>query len=319
MNLSDRVHMPSLDGATEWFNSDPLGPSQLRGRVVLVDFWTLTCINWLRTAPYIRAWSEAYRTDGLVVIGVHSAEFSMERDLDRVRTAIRDRGIHYPVVVDNDFAIWNAFTNHYWPALYFVDREGIIRDEYFGENKYEESERIIQELLGIERDPVAAVVVGAGIEAPADWQHLRSAETYLGFERSDGFASPGGAHRGQSHHYEPPEQLLLNQWALSGSWKIEPENVVLESGGGSVVIRFAARDAHLVLSHVSKEPIAFRVTMDGGAPGASHGTDVDEAGNGLLNSGRLYQLIRQNGAVRERTLEISFLEPGPEAYVATFG
>jgi SAM-dependent methyltransferase len=319
MNLSEHVHMPSLDGATEWFNSEPLGPSQLRGRVVLVNFWTFTCINWLRTAPYIRAWFDAYRHDGLVVMGVHSPEFSMEHDLDRVRTAIRDRGIDYPVVVDNDFAMWNAFTNHYWPALYFVDREGIIRGEHFGENRYEESERIIQELLGIERDPVAAAVVGTGIEAPADWEHLRSPETYLGFERSDGFASPGGAHRGEPRHYEPPGELLLNRWALSGSWKIEPEKVVLQSGGGSVLIRFEARDAHLVLSHESREPIAFRVTVDGGVPGSSHGTDVDAAGNGLLNSGRLYQLIRQDGAVRAQTLEISFLEPGPEAYVATFG
>jgi len=319
MNPSEHVHMPSLDESTDWFNSEPLGPSQLRGRVVLVNFWTFTCINWLRTAPYIRAWFDAYRHDGLVIIGVHSPEFSMEHDLDRVRTAIRDRGIHYPVVVDNDFAIWNAFTNHYWPALYFVDREGIIRGEYFGENRYEESERIIQELLGIERAPVAAAVVGAGIEAPADWEHLRSPETYLGFERSDGLASPGGAQRGESRHYEPPGELLLNQWALSGSWKIEPEKVVLQSGGGSILIRFEARDAHLVLSQESREPIAFRVTMDGGVPGSSHGTDVDEAGNGLLKSGRLYQLIRQEGAVHARTLEISFLEPGPEAYVATFG
>jgi thiol-disulfide isomerase/thioredoxin len=319
MNVSGRVHMPSLDGVKEWFNSEPLGPSQLRGRVVLVDFWTFTCINWLRTAPYIRAWFEAYRNDGLVVIGVHSPEFSMEHDLDRVRTAIAERGIHYPVAVDNDFAIWNAFTNHYWPALYFVDRDGIIRDEYFGEKRYEESERVIQELLGTERDLVTPGVVGAGIEAPADWEHLRSPETYLGFERSDGFASPGGSQRGESRHYEPPGELLLNQWALSGSWKIEPEKVVLESGGGSVVIRFESRDAHLVLAHESEEPIAFRVTIDGRVPGSSHGTDVDEAGNGLLTSGRLYQLIRQEGAVRARTLEISFLEPGPQAYVATFG
>jgi hypothetical protein len=309
--------MPSLDGATEWLNSEPLGPAQLQGRVVLVDFWTFTCINWLRTAPYVRAWFDAYRQDGLVVIGVHSPEFSIEHEIDRVRTAIRDRGIEYPVAVDNDFEVWRAFDNHYWPALYFVDSDGVIRGEYFGENRYEESEDIIQELLGIKRDPVA--VVGDGIEAPADWEHLRSPETYLGFERSDGFESPGGPLRDESRHYEVPTQLRLNQWALSGDWKIEPEKVVLETAGGSMAIRFEARDAHLVLSHETREPIAFRVTMDGEIPGSSHGTDVDEAGHGLLHGGRLYQLIRQNGEVRERTLQISFLEPGPEAYVATFG
>jgi thiol-disulfide isomerase/thioredoxin len=309
--------MPSLDGATEWLNSEPLGPAQLQGRVVLVDFWTFTCINWLRTAPYVRAWFDAYRQVGLVVIGVHSPEFSIEHEIDRVRTAIRDRGIEYPVAVDNDFEVWRAFDNHYWPALYFVDSDGVIRGEYFGENRYEESEDIIQELLGIKRDPVA--VVGDGIEAPADWEHLRSPETYLGFERSDGFESPGGPLRDESRHYEVPTQLRLNQWALSGDWKIEPEKVVLETAGGSMAIRFEARDAHLVLSHETREPIAFRVTMDGEIPGSSHGTDVDEAGHGLLHSGRLYQLIRQNGEVCERTLQISFLEPGPEAYVATFG
>jgi len=312
-----KLQMPSLGGATEWLNSEPLGPAQLRGRVVLVDFWTFTCINWLRTAPYVRAWFDAYRKDGLVVIGVHSPEFSIEYEIGRVRIAIRDRGIKYPVAIDNDFALWNAFDNHYWPALYFVDSDGIIRDKYFGEDRYEESERIIQESLGIERVPVA--VVGAGVEAAADWEHLRSPETYLGFERSEGFASPGGTRRGESHHYELPKQLGLNQWALSGDWRIESEKTVLETGGGSLAIRFHARDAHLVLSHDSRKPIAFRVTVDGGAPGSSHGADIDEGGNGLLNNARLYQLIRQQGEVLERTLEISFLEPGAEAYVATFG
>ena len=276
--------------------------------MVVVDFWTFTCINWLRTAPHVRAWFDAYRNDGLVVVGVHSPEFSIEYEIGRVRTAIRDRGIQYPVAVDNDFAIWNAFHNHYWPALYFVDSDGVIRDEYFGENRYDESERIIQELLGIKRDPIA--VVGAGVEAPADWGHLRSPETYLGFERSDGFASPGGTRRDESRQYELPKQLGLNQWALSGDWGTESEKVVSESGGGSFAIRFHARDAHLVLSHESRKPIRFQVTLDGELPGLSHGEDVDEAGNGLLCNGRLYQLIRQKGEVRECTLEISFLEPG---------
>jgi hypothetical protein len=309
--------MPSLGGATEWLNSEPLGPTQLHGRVVLFDFWTFTCINWLRTAPYVRAWSNAYRKDGLVVIGVHSPEFSMEHEIDRVRTAIRDRGIQYPVAVDNEFAIWNAFANHYWPALYLVDSDGMIRDEYFGEGRYEESERIIQQLLGIERDPASVVATGA--EVPADWEHLRSPETYLGFERNDQFASVGGPRLGESRLYELPKQLRLNQWALSGDWTIGPEKVVLETGGGSIAIRFHARDAHLVLSHKSKEPIGFRVTLDGDLPGSSGGTDVDQAGNGLVQDGRLYQLIRQKGDVVDRTVEITFLQPGPEAYVATFG
>jgi thiol-disulfide isomerase/thioredoxin len=317
MTLFQRVHMPSLGGATEWLNSEPLGPAQLRGNVVLVNFWTLTCINWLRTEPYVRAWSNAYGKDGLMVIGVHSPEFSFEHASHRVRDAIQDRRIEYPVAVDNDFGIWKAFGNHYWPALYFVDSDGVIRDEYFGEGRYEESEGLIQELLGIERDPVS--VVGTGIEAPADWEHLRSPETYFGFERNDQFASPGGPWSDESHHYELPKKLRLNQWALSGDWTIEPEKAVLETGGGSIAIRFEARDAHLVLSHESREPIGFQVTVDGEVPGSSCGVDVDEAGNGLIQNGRLYQLIRQKGEVVERTLEISFLEPGPEAYVATFG
>ena len=238
MSPFERVHMPSLGGATEWLNSEPLGPAQLRGRVVLINFWTFTCINWLRAAPYIRAWSDAYLNDGLVVIGVHSPEFSIEHEIDRVRDAIRDRGIEYPVAIDNDFGVWNAFDNHYWPALYFVDSDGIIRDEYFGEGRYDESERLIQALLRIERDPVS--VAATGIEAPADWAQLRSPETYLGSGRNDRFASPGGQRRDEVSRYELPRQLRLNQWALLGDWKIEPEKAVLEAGGGSVVIRFDA-------------------------------------------------------------------------------
>jgi thiol-disulfide isomerase/thioredoxin len=295
--------MPSLDGATGWLNSEPLGPAELRGHVVVVNFWTLTCINWLRQEPYVRAWSQAYRDDGMVVIGVHTPEFSFEHEIDRVRQATRERGIDYPVAVDNDYAIWSAFDNNYWPALYFVDADGIIRDDHFGEGHYEESERVIQRLLGVERELVS--VEGRGVEAEADWDHLRTPESYLGYGRGERSASPEG--------------LRLNQWALAGEWTIGPESVVLEQAGGSIAYRFHARDAHLVLAPGAREPIPFRVLLDGEAPGPSHGVDVDDDGNGLLRDGRLYQLVRERDGVRERTLEITFLEPGPEAYVFTFG
>jgi thiol-disulfide isomerase/thioredoxin len=287
------VHMPSLDGATGWLNSEPLGPAELRGHVVLVNFWTLTCINWLRQEPYVRAWSRAYRDDGLIVIGVHTPEFSFEHDLDLVRQAVEVREIDYPVAQDNDYGIWTAFANHYWPALYFVDADGRIRDQHFGEGRYEQSEQRIQRLLDIEREPVS--VEGEGVEAEADWDHLRTPETYLGRARGDGLAS------------------------LTGEWAVGPEKVVLERAGGSIAFRFHARDAHVVLSPAGQDPIPFRVRLDGEAPGPSHGVDVDEAGNGVLREGRMYQLVRQPDAIRERTLEITFLEPGAEAYSFTFG
>jgi thiol-disulfide isomerase/thioredoxin len=309
--------MPSLRGATAWLNSEPLGPAELRDRAVLVDFWTLTCINWLRQEPYVRAWSQAYRNDGLVVIGVHTPEFSFEHEIDRVRQAIAARGIDYPVAVDNGYEIWNAFDNHYWPALYFVDADGKIRDHHFGEGRYEQSERAIQRLLGVERELVS--VEGLGVEAQADWDHLRTPETYLGYGRSERFASPDGAAFDQRHAYQLPERLRFNHWALAGEWTIGAENIVLDQVGGSIAHRFHARDAHLVLSAAAREPIPFRVLLDGEAPGPSHGVDVDENGNGLLRDGRLYQLVREHDAVRERTLEITFLEPGAEAYVFTFG
>jgi thiol-disulfide isomerase/thioredoxin len=303
MTVVERLRMPTLAGATGWLNSEPLGRAELRGRAVLVDFWTLTCINWLRTEPYIRAWSQAYRDDGLIVIGVHTPEFSFEHDLERVRQATKDMAIDYPVAADNDYAIWNAFDNHYWPALYFVDRDGIVRDHHFGEGRYEQSERVIQRLLGIERELVS--VVGLGVEAEADWDNLRTPETYLGYSRRE--------------RMESPEELRLNQWGLAGEWTSGPENVVLERAGGSIAYRFRARDAHLVLSAGAREPIPFRVLLDDEAPGPSHGVDVDEDGNGVLREGRLYQLVREHETVRERTLEIAFLEPGAEAYVFTFG
>ena len=317
MTVFDRLHMPRLDGATGWLNSEPLSPDGLRGQVVLVNFWTLTCINWLRQEPFVRAWSQAYQDDGLVVIGVHTPEFSFEHEIDLVRQATKEREIDYPVAVDNDYGIWSAFDNNYWPALYFVDREGIIRDQHFGEGRYEESERVIQDLLGVERELVP--VVGLGVEAEADWNNLRTPETYLGYGRGERFASPDGAEPNQVRTYELPERLRSNQWAFAGAWTIGRENVVLDQAGGSIAFRFDARDAHLVLSPGGHGPIPFRVLVDGEPPGPSHGVDVDEDGNGVLRDGRLYQLVREHDKVGERTLEITFLEPGAEAYAFTFG
>jgi thiol-disulfide isomerase/thioredoxin len=303
MSVFERIHMPALDGATAWVNSEPLDSAKLRGQVVLVNFWTWTCINWLRQEPYVRAWSQAYRDDGLVVIGVHTPEFSFEHDIDGVRRAVEVRGIDYPVAQDNDYAVWSAFANHYWPALYFVDKDGVIRDQHFGEGRYEESELVIQRLLGIEREPVS--VEGVGVEAAADWDNLGTPETYLGDGRGEPPASP--------------DRLPLNHWAFTGEWTIGAESLVLEQAGGSIVYRFHARDAHLVMAGGAGEPIPFRVLLDGEAPGASHGVDVDEDGNGVLRDGRMYQLVREHDTVRERTLEITFLEPGAEAYSFTFG
>ena len=303
MSVFQRVHMPSLGGASEWVNSEPLDPAGLLGQVVLVNFWTWTCINWLRQEPYVRAWSRAYRDDGLVVIGVHTPEFSFEHDIEGVRRAVKERDIDYPVAVDNEYEVWTAFANHYWPALYFVDRDGIIRDQHFGEGRYEESERVIQRLLGVEREPV--YVEGVGVEAEADWDQLLTPETYLGDSRGERRASP--------------DRLRLNHWALAGEWTTGPENVVLDEAGGSIAFRFHARDAHLVMSPGTHAPIPFRVLLDGEPPGASHGLDVDEEGNGVLREGRMHQLVRQHDAVRERTLEITFLNPGAQAYSFTFG
>jgi len=317
--VGDAVHMPSFDGATGWVNSAPLDSAGLRGRVVLVDFWTLTCINWLRTEPWIRAWARAYRDDGLVVIGVHTPEFSFEHDIEAVRRATGERGIDYPVAVDSDYKVWTAFDNHYWPALYLADTDGVIRDHHFGEGRYEQSERTIQRLLGVDRELIAPGVAGAGVEAPADWDNLATPETYLGFERSERFASPEEAGYDESDAYRLPAGLPAHHWALSGVWTIEPECVLLDAAGGGIGFRFEARDAHLVLSAGECGPIPFRVLLDGEAPGPSHGSDIDEHGTGVLRDGRLYQLIRQPGPIRERTLGITFDEPGARAYVFTFG
>ncbi|GIH02764.1 hypothetical protein Rhe02_08310 [Rhizocola hellebori] len=310
-------HMPPLDGAAEWLNSEPLDSADLRGQVVLVNFWTLTCINWLRQEPYVRAWWQAYRNDGLVVLGAHTPEFTFEHNVGGVRRATEDRGIDYPVAIDNDYKIWSSFDNHYWPALYFIDREGVIRDSHFGEGRYEESDAVLQRLLGIEREPVA--VEGLGVEAVADWDHLATPETYLGYGRGEKFASPSGVAIDQRASYVIPERLLLNHWALAGEWTIGREKVVADREGASIACRFHARDAHLVLNRGNADPVPFRVLLDGEVPGPSHGVDVDAEGTGLLRDGRLYQLVRQNGAVRERTVEITFLAPGAEVYAFTFG
>jgi thiol-disulfide isomerase/thioredoxin len=312
-----RVHIPSLNGATEWLNSEPLGPADLGGHVVLVNFWTLTCINWLRQEPYVRAWLRAYRDDGLVVIGVHTPEFSFEHEIDRVRRAIKERDIDYAVAVDSDYDVWSAFGNQYWPALYMIDAEGVIRDQHFGEGRYEQSERTIQRLLGLERELVSAQ--GQGIEAAADWEHLRTPETYLGYGRSDRFSSPDGVAFDKRRAYELPDSLRVNHWALRGDWTIGAESVVLDQAGGSIAYRFHARDAHLVLSRRARVPVPFRVLLDGEVPGPSHGIDINTEGSGVLRDGRLYQLVRQHEAVRERTLEITFLESGAGAYAFTFG
>jgi thiol-disulfide isomerase/thioredoxin len=317
VTVSRPVQMPALDGATAWIGAEPLDLAELRGHVVVVDFWTLTCINWLRTEPYVRAWSQAYRDDGLVVVGVHTPEFSFEHDIGLVRQATAERSIDYPVALDNDYEVWSAFDNHYWPALYFVDADGVIRNHHFGEGRYEQSERVIQALLGVERELVS--VEGRGVEAEADWDHLRTPETYLGYGRGERFASPGGAALDERRAYGLPERLRLNEWALAGEWTIESERVALDEAGGSIAYRFHARDAHLVLAPGARAPIAFRMLLDGEAPGPSHGVDVDEDGNGVLREGRLYQLVREHGAVRERTLRITFAEPGAEAYAFTFG
>jgi thiol-disulfide isomerase/thioredoxin len=316
--------LPSLSGATGWLNSEPLTPAELRGRVVLVDFWTFTCINWLRTLPHIRAWASKYRDQGLVVIGVHTPEFSFERDVESIRRETKARGIDYPVAIDSDYALWRAFDNRYWPALYFADAEGVIRHHHFGEEAYEQSERVLQQLLteagadGVDDGLVA--VDGQGAEAPADWDALRSPETYVGYERTENFASDGGAVLDERRTYTAPAQLRLGQWALEGDWTMELEDASLNEPGGRIAFQFQARDLHLVMKPAAESaPVRFQVRIDGQPPGAAHGLDVDDQGNGTVSEGRLYQLIRQPGPIGEHMFEITFLDPGIEAYVFTFG
>ena len=316
--------LPELDGATAWLNSEPLTPTGLRGKVVAVQFCTFSCINWLRTLPYMTAWAEKYGDDGLVVIGAHSPEFPFEHDLDKIRSALEGMGVDHPIAVDNDFAIWRAFRNAYWPALYIVDAAGRIRHHHFGEEDYERSERVIQQLLAeAGSDDVAEDLVSVepdGVYLPADWDTLRSPETYLGYARATGFTSPGGLERDRSRVYVEPPRLGLNHWGLAGDWTVGQQITTLNEPGGRIVHRFHGRDLNLVLgSRADSEPVRFQVLIDGEPPELAHGLDIDERGNGIVTDERLYQLIRQPGRITERTVEIIFLAAGAQAYVFTFG
>jgi thiol-disulfide isomerase/thioredoxin len=315
--------LPGFDGANGWLNSSPLSTSDVRGKVVLVDFWTYTCINWLRTLGHLRAWAEKYREQGLVVVGVHTPEFPFERDADNVRQAVTEMRIEYPIALDPDYAVWSAFSNRYWPAAYFADAEGRIRHHQFGEGEYEMCERVIQQLL---RDAGQADVAGdvvsppdEGVEAQADWSTLESPETYVGYQQGHNFASAGGVSIHESRAYSVPETLKLNSWALSGKWTVESRATVLDEAGGAIAFRFHARDVNLVLRSRTGNAVPFRVRVDGAPPGAAHGLDVGAEGNGTLSQPRLYQLVRHQGSIADRTFEITFLEPGVEAYVFTFG
>jgi len=316
--------LPSLGGATGWLNSQPLTANSLRGKVVLVQFWTYTCINWLRTLPYVRAWDEKYGGQGLAVVGVHTPEFAFEKDVDNVRRALKNLRIVYPVVLDSDYAIWRAFENRYWPALYFVDAQGRIRHHQFGEGDYEHSERVIQQLLaeagvgGVGQELVSGDA--RGIEAAADWDNLKSPENYVGWGRTENFASPGGATPDKSRAYTAPAQLSLNQWALSGDWMVGRQAIVLNKAGGRIAYSFHARDLHLVMGPSARgTSVRFRVALDGQPPRAAHGVDADEQGNGTVTEQRLYQLIRQPKPITARRFEIEFLDPGAEAFAFTFG
>jgi thiol-disulfide isomerase/thioredoxin len=317
-------HLPGFDGATGWLNSPPLTAAGLRGHVVLVQFWTYTCINWLRTLAYVRAWANRYTVQGLVVLGVHTPEFDFEHDLDNVRRQVTDLGVGYPVAIDNDYAIWSAFDNHYWPAFYFIDAQGQIRHHRFGEGDDRMSEMILQQLLAEAGrggpDQQLTSVDPRGVEAAADWASLRSPENYLGYERTDNFVSPNGSLLDTSYAYAVPPRLGLNQWALSGDWTVKREAIVLNQAGGRIVYRFWARDLHLVMAPPAPgTSVRFRVGLDSQPPGAAHGGDVDDQGNGTLTEPRLYQLVRQPGPISDRTFEITFLDPGVQAYAFTFG
>jgi len=300
-----RSPLSALDGAPTWLNSEPLTAEALRGRVVLVDFWTYSCVNWLRTLPYVRAWDQKYRDRGLTVVGAHAPEFGFEHDLDNVRRAARELGVGYPIVIDNDFTIWRSFDNHYWPAVYLVDRVGQVGFHHFGENSYEETERAIQQLLGVE-EATARVDAGGFAEA-ADWDTLGSPETYLGYASGERRSEPR------------PDGLALNHWALDGAWSVGEEAAVLDAAGGSVTYRFQARDVNLVLAPpAAGAAVRFAVRVDGQPPGDAHGIDVDAAGEGTVSEPRMYQLIRQREAA-QRDFQITFLDAGVRAYVFTFG
>jgi len=321
--LPDEGELPGLDGATGWLNSEPLTPADLSGRVGVVNFWTYTCINWRGQLPYARAWAGKYADQGLVVLGVHTPEFSFEHDAAGVGRAVQEMGITYPVATDNDYAVWQAFSNHYWPALYFADAHGRIRHHHFGEGEYGQSEMVIQQLLadaGHDGGTGTVSVEARGLEVPADWASLRSAENYTGYDRTVNFASPGGPVSGKPHGYAVPARLELNQWALSGDWTMEEEATTLNAATGQIACRFHARDLNLVMGPAAPAaPVRFRVLLDDQPPGQNHGADVDGDGNGTLVQQRVYQLLRQPGSVADRTFQITFLEPGAQAYCFTFG
>jgi thiol-disulfide isomerase/thioredoxin len=316
--------LASFDGATGWLNSLPLTPGGLRGNVVLVDFWTYTCINWLRQLPYVRAWAEKYSGQGLVVIGVHTPEFGFEHDPENVRWAVQDMRVDYPVALDSDYAVWRAFDNYYWPALYFADAQGQIRHHHFGEGEYQQSEMVIQQLLaeagsgGADHGLVSPDA--RGLEAAADWASLGSPENYVGYARTENFASVGGVVPDQPHAYAAPAQLRLNHWALSGNWTMGEQATTANQADGQIACRFHARDLHLVMAPLAPgTPVRYRVLIDGQPPGPAHGTDTDDQGHGTLTRPRLHQLIRQPGPITDRTFEIAFLDPGAQAYSFTFG
>ena len=314
---------PGFDGATTWVNSESLTANALRGRVVLVSFGTYTCINWIRSLPYVKAWADKYTDQGLVVIGIQTPEFEFEGQLDNVARALKEMDVRYPVVVDNDYAVWRAFDNHYWPALYFVDAEGQIRHHHFGEGEYEESEMVLQMLLreaGVEVGQGLVAIEPGGVEKQADWYSLGSAENYLGYDRANGFASPGGAVLDERHAYSAPPELRLNRWALSGSWQIGVIPVRLDEAGGSISYEFHARDLHLVMGPPFQQaPVRFRVRLGGHAPGPARGVDVGEDGAGTADYQRMYQLVRQSGPIGDQLFQVEFLDPGVEAFVFTFG
>ena len=318
--------LPSLDGADSWINSPPLTEESLRGKVVVVYFWTYSCINCLRSIPYVRAWAERYKNQGLAVIGVHAPEFAFEKNPLNVRRAVSELKVAFPVAIDNDFLVWRAFENHYWPALYVADVQGRIRYHHNGEGEYDESESVIRQLLeeaGGTVAPAAAVPVDApGAQAASDTADIRSPEAYIGYENGTGPASPGGALRDQARGYAMPAALALNEWGLSGHWTVERQRAVLDQPGGRIAYRFHARDLHLVLGPGpgnDAKPVRFRISIDGQPPGCSHGADVDDSGLGTITSQRLYQLLRQTPPIRDRLFEIEFVDPGAEAFVFTFG
>jgi thiol-disulfide isomerase/thioredoxin len=313
-----------FDGATGWLNSEPLTPEGLRGRIVLVDFWTYTCVNWLRTLPYVRAWDARYRDKGLTVVGVHTPEFAFEHDVENVKRAARELRVEYPIAIDSDYGVWRAFSNHYWPAAYVADGEGRIRFHHFGEGEYEMTEMVIQQLLaeagaaGVDRDLVA--VDPKGLEVEADWRTVQSGETYTGYLQATGFAQAGGARFDEPDSYTAPSRLLLNDWALTGNWTVTRAAAVSNARSGQLAFQFHARDLNLVMGPSPKgASIPFRVSLDGKPPGNAHGTDTDANGSGTLDRQDTYQLVRQAGPIGDRRFEIEFADAGAEAYCFTFG